>query len=211
MMSLTFNNNKKDNWVLNEPNYELSSNDYKSFSKIWKEVIDSCLYTTAQLSYDVLLVNDGSQLIYNAIKNPIIATIVDPLAYEYIAEECQNVLNTVEFKNTTDALGHKRSLVLIDESFTEAYEDCLYKNKYDLVFLNLKSAEDLTLKNVERYFTVLNDYGCLFIQKPNNIEIDSEVGTALEHYFAYLSVRVRSSTTGHSQSFIVYRKIQGLI
>ena len=97
----------------------------------------------------MLLVNDGSQLIYNAIKNPINATIVDPLAYEYIAEECQNVLNTVEFKNTTDALGHKRSLVLIDESFTEAYEDCLYKNKYDLVFLNLKSAEDLTLKNVE--------------------------------------------------------------
>lgn len=210
-MSLTFNNNKKDNWVITEPEYTLSSNDYKSFSRIWKEVINACLYTTPESFYNVLLVNDGSQLIYNSLESPSTSVIVDPYAYEYVQGDFQNVLHTVPYKKGNDALGFERSLMLIDETFEEAFDDCLYKNKYDLVFLNMKSLNDLTLKNVEKYFSIINDYGCLFIQKPNNLDLDAEIETSLDHYFSYLSVRVRSSTTGVSQSFIVFRKIQGLI
>ena len=81
-MFLDFNDNKK-NWVITEGNtgYTLFANDYKSFSKTWKEVINSCLYTTANTQYNSLLINDGSQLIYNSIVATGTATIVDPLAY----------------------------------------------------------------------------------------------------------------------------------
>ena len=211
-MFLDFNDNKK-NWVITEGNtgYTLFANDYKSFSKTWKEVINSCLYTTANTQYNSLLINDGSQLIYNSIVATGTATIVDPLAYEYTASPYKDVLHTVPFKNLTDTLNKDRKLVLIDETFNEAYDDCLYKNKYDLIFLNVKSEDDLSLKNIEKYFLLLEDFGCLFIQQGSDIQVEDLSDTTLEHYFSYLSVRIRSSNTGNSQSFKVYRKIQGLI
>ena len=211
-MFLDFNDNKK-NWVITEGNtgYTLFANDYKSFSKTWKEVINSCLYTTANTQYNSLLLNDGSQLIYNSIVATGTATIVDPLAYEYTASPYKDVLHTVPFKNLTDTLNKDRKLVLIDETFNEAYDDCLYKNKYDLIFLNVKSEDDLSLKNIEKYFLLLEDFGCLFIQQGSDIQVEDLSDTTLEHYFSYLSVRIRSSNTGNSQSFKVYRKIQGLI
>lgn len=211
-MSLNFNNNK-NTWAVEEETtgYTLTSNDFKSFSKTWKEVIASCLYTSANLQYNSLVINDGSQLIYNSIVTPGEVTIVDPYAYEYTQDGLNTTLSTVPFKNVTDALGNTRKLTLIDETFEEAYEDCLYKNKYDLIFLNVKSEEDLHYKNIEKYFMLLEDYGCFFLQVPSNIEMDEQAKVTLEHYFSYLSIRIRSSSTGHSQSFIVYRKIQGLI
>lgn len=211
-MFLDFNDNKK-NWVITEGNtgYTLFANDYKSFSKTWKEVINSCLYTTANTQYNSLLINDGSQLIYNSIVATGTATIVDPLAYEYTETPYKDVLHTVPFKNLTDTLNKDRKLVLIDDTFNEAYDDCLYKNKYDLIFLNVKSEDDLSLKNIEKYFLLLEDFGCLFIQQGANVEAETLSDTTLEHYFSYLSVRIRSSNTGNSQSFKVYRKIQGLI
>lgn len=211
-MYLNFNDNKK-NWIITEDNtgYTLYANDFKSFSKTWKEVITSCLYTTQNSQYTSLLINDGSQLIYNSIIATGTVTIVDPLAYEYTESPYKEVLHTVPFKNVTDTLKKDRKLMLIDETFDEAYEDCLYKNKYDLIFLNVKSEDDLSVKNIEKYFLLLEDFGCLFIQHSSNIIPEDLSDTTLEHYFSYLSVRIRSSNTGNSQSFKVYRKIQGLI
>lgn len=211
-MSLNFNDNKK-NWIITEntTGYTLYANDFKSFSKTWKEVITSCLYTAQDSQYNFLIINDGSQLIYNSIVATGTATIVDPLAYEYTESPYKEVLHTVPFKNMTDTLNKNRKLVLIDETFSEAYDDCLHKNKYDLIFLNVKSEEDLSVKNIEKYFLLLDDFGCLFIQDSANIIAEDLSETTLEHYFSYLSVRIRSSNTGNSQSFKVYRKIQGLI
>ena len=211
-MFLDFNDNKK-NWIITESNtgYTLYANDFKSFSKTWKEVVSSCLQTSTNSQYNSLIVNDGSQLIYNSLVAAGTTTIVDPLAYEYTEAPFKDVLYTVPFKNVTDTLQKNRKLVLLDETFADAYEDCLYKNKYDLIFINVKSAEDLSLKSIERYFLLLEDFGCLFIQVGSDIDIDDISDTSLEHYFSYLSVRIRSSNTGNSQSFKVYRKIQGLI
>lgn len=211
-MVLDFNNNKK-NWIITEDTseYTLFANDFKSYSKTWKEVISSCLYTAQETQHKTLLVNDGSQLIYNSTTAIGTSTIVDPFAYEYTKSPISDSLHTVPFKNVTDALGKERKLVLIDDTFTEAYDDCLFKNKYDLIYLTVKTEEDLSLKSIEKYFLLLEDYGCLFIQHGANIEMSDEASTSLEHYFSFLSIRIRSSNTGHSQSFKVYRKIQGLI
>lgn len=211
-MTLSFNNNKK-NWHITEEGsgYVLSTNDFKSFSKTWKDVVDSSLYISPTSVYETLLINDGSQLIYNSITSPTIATLVDPYCYDYTKGDYLETLSTTDYKNTIDTLGNTRKLTLIDDSFEEAYEDCLEKNKYDLIFITVKNQADVSLKNIERYFSLLRDFGCLFIQQGANIESESEAEAALDHYFAYLSIRVRSSTSGVSQSFKVFRKIQGLI
>lgn len=211
-MSLTFNDNKK-NWIITEniTGYNLYANDFKSFSKTWKEVISSCLYTSQDSQYNTLLINDGSQLIYNSLIATGSCTIVDPLAYDYTKSPYKDVLNTVSFKNIKDTLNKTRKLVLIDDDFETAYEDCLYKNKYDLIFINVKTPEDLSVKSIEKYFLLLEDFGCLFIQESSNVLLEELSDTTLDHYFSYLSVRIRSSNTGNSQLFKVYRKIQGLI
>lgn len=202
----------KNTWnITEETGYRLTSSDYRSFSKTWKDAILSCLHKNLNQEYRTLLINDGSQLIYNSIPTPGEVTLVDPLAYEYTTPEVKEQLSTVAFKNIKDALGNTRKLVLIDETFEEAYTDCLHKNKYDLIFLNVKSAEDLHFKNIEKYFLLLEDFGCFFLQIPANVEMDEQAKVTLEHYFSYLSIRVRSSSDNVSQSFIVYRKIQGLI
>lgn len=208
---LLTHDNKKDTWSIQEGSYKLSSIDYKAFSKVWKEVINSSLYSNANLHYNVLLVNDGSQMMYNSLSNPSTATIVDPLAYDYCTKEVSAFVPTVPYRSVVDSLGNTRSLLLIDEPFKDAYSDCLSKNKYDLIFLSVKSVYDITLENVEALYKLLNEYGCLFIQRPSNILTDDEAELALEHYFSYLSVRVRSSSEGISHTFSVYRKMQGLI
>lgn len=211
-MSLDFNNNKK-NWIITEEKtgYKLFANDFLSFSKTWKEIISSCLYATENKEYKSLLVNDGSQLIYNSLIAAGEATIVDPYAYVYTEDPVKDALSTVPFKNVVDALSKTRKLTLIDDSFLDAHEDCLYKNKYDLLFLNVKTVEDLSVQSIEKYFLLLEDFGCLFIQQGAEVETTVETDTCLDHYFSYLSVRIRSSNTGNSQTFKVYRKIQGLI
>ena len=204
---------RKDNWVINEnnSNYKLSELDYKTYSKVWRETIESCIFSYIPKLYKTLLINDASQLIYNSISYPTKATIVDPLAYVYTESVYKKLLNTVPFKNYIDSLGINRTLTLIDENFEDAFLDCLSKNKYDLIFINIKKIEDINYKTIEQFFTILNDYGCLFIQIPTDIELDKETSLTLNHYFSFLSSRIRGSVIGSSQSFIVYRKIQGLI
>lgn len=204
---------RKDNWVINEnnSNYQLSELDYKTYSKVWRETVNSCLCSLVPRNYKVLIINDASQLIYNSLSIPSKTTLVDPLAYMYTETPYKELLNTVSYKNYMDSFGNVRTLSLIDETFDQAYTDCLSKNKYDLLFINIKSVEDLTYKTVEQFFTLLSDYGCLFMQIPLDIQLEKETVLTLNHYFSFLSSRTRGSIVGSSQSFTVYRKIQGLI
>lgn len=211
-MSLHLEHNK-NNWYITEVNsgYTFSNNDFRSFSKTWKDALLSCLHVAENSEYTALLINDGSQIFYNNTPSPGSYTIVDMLAYDYTKNPFKDLLITNSFKNVKDSFGKARKLVLIDESFENAYSDCLYKNKYDIIYVNVKSKGDVSVSNIEKYFNLLNDFGCLFIQQGANLELDTDSETTLDHYFSYLSIRLRSSSLGISNSFKIYRKIQGLL
>lgn len=96
-------------------------------------------------------------------------------------------------------------------TFDEALEDGCFKQKYDLIFVNAKTDDDVSLLNIEKYFLLLNDFGFLCIQVEEPI-FKQSVAIRLNHYFSILSDKVRTSnSTGAMCYFLTYRKITNLI
>ena len=159
----------------------------------------------------VLLVNDADQIFYNSISTPTIATIVDKDSYLFTEFRFKKHLHTNSFINIQDSLGYNRKLTLLDMTFDEALEDGCFKQKYDLIFVNAKTDDDVSLLNIEKYFLLLNDFGFLCIQVEEPI-FKQSVAIRLNHYFSILSDKVRTSnSTGAMCYFLTYRKITNLI
>ena len=193
--------------TLDDLTYHINEYDHKYAYKNWASSLDIQL-----INYDsnILLINDGDQIFYNAYKLPCIATIVDPLAYVFTKPEYKKYLCTTEFLNTVDSLGHKRKLTLIDSTFKEALEDGSFKTKYSLIFLNIKKKEDAYIKNIEQIFLLLEDYGFFCIQI-NNKHLNQTLKNALEHYFTSIATKHKTTSLSESHSFLVLRKIPNLI
>lgn len=187
--------------------YHTNSYDYKHAYKNWTQTLKDPL-----LEYDsnILLINDGDQIFYNSYKLPSIATIVDPNAYLFTQTDFKKYLNTTEFLNTVDSLGHIRKLTLIDSTFNDAIEDGCFNTTYSLIFVNVKQEQDISNFNLEKYFLLLEDYGFLCIQL-NNKYNNNNVKSTLEHYFTNLSEKFKTTSISESHSFLVYRKMSNLI
>lgn len=189
----------------------LDKNEYTMFSKAWKDTVQNNFYLSPFTTHRTLLINDALQVIYNSLVNPTLATIVDPLAYQALSEEVQELLDTRDVFTTTDTLGNKRSLMLIDDSFDEAYTDCLSKNKYDNIFIYARDEKDILPETIEKYYLMLEDYGFLFIELSSTVSFKTVSKTTLDHYFSILESKVRTPVTKNTHQFLTYRKIKGLV
>lgn len=198
-----------DSWSYTEPYFQVSNVDIKSMSKMFRRISEPFLYKTE--TSKVLLINDGLQIIYNSLVTPVDACIVEPKVYEFTQPEYKEIFNTVEYKNSIDSLGCQRKLALIDETFEEAYFDTLYTNKYDHIFLIAKNKEDLTRKNIEKYFLLLRNNGYLFIMKPSTLHFEKQCLKTLDHYFVYQGVRRRTTALGVINTYLSYLKLEGLV
>lgn len=195
------------NLVDNKLEYHTNSYDYKYAYRNWYLTLKEQL-----LEYDsnMLLINDGDQVFYNAYKLPTTATIVDKNAYLLSEDKYKKYLNTTKFLNTVDSLGHVRKLTLIDTSFMESLQDGCFNTKYDLIFVNVKSKEDIDTPTLEKYFLLLNDYGFLCVQSNSTFFTDA-IRSTLDHYFTNLSEKFKTTSISESHSFLVYRKMSNLI
>jgi hypothetical protein len=96
-------------------------------------------------------------------------------------------------------------------SFEEALEDECFKSKYNAICVSVKHPNDISLENIEKYFLLLEDYGCLFIQISNE-NFSEEIKLNLDHYFSLLTTKIRTSTAhGNMQIFNSYIKISSLV
>lgn len=198
----------KENWKILGNNYSINQYDYKAYYKIWSQTFKEQLI---QNGAPVLLVNDADQIFYNSISTPTIATIVDKDSYLFTESRFKKHLHTNSFINIQDSLGYNRKLTLLDMTFDEALEDGCFKQKYDLIFVNAKTDDDVSLLNIEKCFLLLNDFGFLCIQVEEPI-FKQSVAIRLNHYFSILSDKVRTSnSTGAMCYFLTYRKITNLI
>ena len=201
-------NNK--NWVINNKNnnYVLSSQDYKSYNKTWTTNLRDNLIKP---NSSVLLINDGEQIFYNALVGPLNVTIVDPDCYEFCEKDLSEPLNTTPFKNIKDSLGYTHKLTLIDLSFKEAFFDECFKSKFNHICINAKSSEDLSVENIEKYFLLLEDFGCIFVQVSSDLYTES-MKLHLDHYFSLLNTKYRLSFSKNKiQIFNSYIKISNLV
>ena len=189
----------------NTLNYHINSYDLRCASRYWKQSLSTPL---VDYSSNILLINDGDQVFYNSYAPPSIATILDP--YAYTLTQYKNYLPTTDFLNITDSLGHKRKLTLLDMTYKEAVEDECIKNKYSLIFLNVRKQEEVDIKILEQLFLSIEDYGFFCIQI-NSTFFNTKVKNTLDHYFTLISSKFRTTTTGVSENFIIYRKIPYLI
>lgn len=200
-------NNK--NWTItNQSNYILSSQDYKSYSKTWATNLrDNLIKPTSS----VLLVNDAEQIFYNSLTGPLNVTLVDPDCYNFCEKEFTEILNTISFKNVKDSLGYFHKLTLIDLSFEEAFYDGCFKSKFNHICVNVKTPQDLSVENIEKYFLLLEDYGCIFVQISSELYTES-MKLHLDHYFSLLNTKYRLSFSKNKiQIFNTYIKISNLV
>lgn len=197
-----------ENWSITNSKYSINQYDYKAFNKIWSYTFKEQLI---QNGATVLLVNDADQIFYNSISTPTIATIVDEDSYLFTESKFKKHLHTNSFINLKDSLGYERKLTLLDLSFDEALEDGCFKQKYDLIFVNAKENDDMSLLSIEKYFLLLNDFGLLCVQVEDPI-FNQSVAIRLNHYFSILSDKIRTShSSGSLCYFLTYRKITNLI
>lgn len=197
-----------ENWKIVGEKYKINQYDYRAFNKIWSQTFkEKLIQNGAQL----LLINDADQIFYNCISTPTITTIVDKEAYLFTEPRFKRHLQTASFINIQDSLGYNRKLTLLDLSFNEALDDSCFKQKYDLIFINAREDEDLSLLNIEKYFLLLNDFGFLCVQAEEPI-FKQNVAIRLNHYFSILSDKLRTSNaSGNLCYFLTYRKITNLI
>lgn len=198
-----------DTWLIESDNgYKLNSQDHKTFHKVWSSNFQDGVLKNAS---DVLLINDADQIFYNSLYGPLTVTLVDPDCYKLCESRFKSTLSTVPFKNVQDSLGYTHKLTLLDMTFQEALEDGCFKQKYNAICINARSADDLSLEKIENYFLMLEDYGCLFVQVSNEV-FSEEVKLNLDHYFSLLNNKVRTSTAhGNMQTFNSYIKISSLV
>lgn len=198
-----------DTWLIESDNgYKLNSQDHKTFHKVWSSNFQDGVLKNA---FDVLLINDADQIFYNSLYGPLTVTLVDPDCYKLCESRFKSTLSTVPFKNVQDSLGYTHKLTLLDMTFQEALEDGCFKQKYNAICINARSADDLSLEKIENYFLMLEDYGCLFVQVSNEV-FSEEVKLNLDHYFSLLNNKVRTSTAhGNMQTFNSYIKISSLV
>lgn len=195
-------------WSISHEDYSMNQYDHKSYHKIWSQTFKEKLIEN---SSPVLLINDADQIFYNSILQPTITTIVDPYAYLFTEIKYRKHLCTTSFLNVIDSLGYTRKLTLLDLTFDEAVEDGCFKSKFDLIFINVKDKQELSLTNIEKYFLLLNNFGFLCIQTNEDL-FTQQNKSHLDHYFTELSDKARTSnTTGKVNYFITYRKITQLI
>lgn len=195
-------------WSISHDEYSMNQYDHKSYHKIWSQTFKEKLIEN---SSPVLLINDADQIFYNSILQPTISTIVDPNAYLFTEIKFRKHLCTTPFLNVKDSLGFTRKLTLLDLTFQEALEDGCFKTKFDLIFLNVKNKDELSLLNIEKYFLLLNNFGFLCIQSSEDL-YTQQSKSHLDHYFTELSDKARTSNcTSKVNYFITYRKITQLI
>lgn len=200
--------NENDKWKIYNNFYVLDCYDFRTYSKIWSQLLKTNLLTH---NTKTLLINDGDQIFYNSIPQATISTIVEPDAYLFTDNKIKKYLQTKSFLNIKDSLNYKRQLTLLDLSFKNAYEDDCFKSKYDLIFLNVKNTEEIDLLQIENYFLLLKNYGyfCLQIKASHYNHI---VKTNIEHYFSNLFEKIKTSHgTGDVVYFLTFRKITSLI
>ena len=168
-----------DTWLIESDNgYKLNSQVHKTFHKVWSSNFQDGVLKNA---FDVLLINDADQIFYNSLYGPLTVTLVDPDCYKLCEGRFKPTLSTVPFKNVQDSLGYTHKLTLLDMTFQEALEGGCFKQKYNAICINARSADDLSLEKIENYFLMLEDYGCLFVQVSNEV-FSEEVKLNLDHY-----------------------------
>lgn len=198
-----------NNWLIECDNYKLNKQDQKTFSKVWTITFSEGVLNTKDSN--ILLINDADQIFYSSLRTPANVTLVDVDAYTLCESPFDSHLGTVTFRNAVDSLGYSHKLVLLDDSFEAAFEDDCFKHKYNHICVNVKSFSDLTLENIEKYFLLLEDFGCLFIQTSNDF-LTEKTKVNLDHYFSLLSNKIRTSTAhGNMQIFNSYIKISSLV
>lgn len=203
-----FDNTTETDWNISHEDYSMNQYDHKSYHRIWSQNFKEKLIEN---SAPILLINDADQIFYNSIVQPTIATVVDPYAYLFTKAEYRRYLATTEFRSVVDSLGYARKLTLLDMTFKEALEDGCFKQKYDLIFINVKNKEELSLLSIENYFLLLNNFGFLCVQTNEDL-FTQQNKSHLDHYFTELSDKAKTSVcTGKINSFITYRKIVQLI
>ena len=190
-MAYTLFNDSSNYILLRDEEVELTSADYKTFRKVWKDFNSKELKANSK----VLLINDADQLFYNTISVPVVATIVDPDCYNLCEPAFSKAFNTRPFVNSVDSLGYSHKLTLLDTTFKDAFEDESFKSTYDQIYLKIKTAEEITPIFVERLYTLLKVGGILHISLDTAIKLFKEVSTLLEHYFEILSQKLRMWAT----------------
>lgn len=208
-MQYTLTNSNLDSWVIENNYNKIVFQDYRTSIKYWSSIFKE---DHVKFFKDILLVNDAAQIFKNSFSHPCSLTLVDKDSYALCEEPFSKYLNTVPFIKDIDSLGYERKLVLIDDTFEDAYVDNIFKIKYDAICLNVLSEADLSIQNLENYFMLLKDFGYLYIQVPNEILNIKSINYALQHYFTMLSVKPKSFVSTNSiQSFIYFRKISSLV
>lgn len=214
---MTIHTNISDkNWTINylsDNSYKklIDKNEYTTFSRAWREIFSNSFSYNNSAVFNSLLINDSLQLIFSSIVNPTTTTIVDPLSYDVFTEDITNLISVRKPFTFKDSLHKERSLMLIDESFSEAFDDCLYKNKYDLICLQVRNDSELLPETIEKYYMLLNDYGFLFIEINSKTILEPISKTTLDHYFTLLENKVRTPISKDTHQFLMYRKIKGLV
>lgn len=200
----------KKNWCVTSESQGIcfSEKDVNYYHKLWNTIFKDCVINPGD---DILCINDGFQLFSNSVPVPAQIVIVDQDAYRLCESPYNQYFSTVKFRNHVDSLGKVHKRLLIDYTFDEAKEDGIFKQRYDVICLYVKSPEDLTYKRVEQYFKMLHEYGVLCVQM-NKKFYTQETELLLNHYFSLLLQSVKTDTLKTStQLFQTYNKISGLV
>lgn len=202
------NNDLIDSYSRKVYQYVIDDYDMRAHRRIWRMMFKDGLI---EPNSKTLLINDADQIFYNCIDVSTISTIVDAHAYEFTQSHIKKYLHTIPFINTVDSAGFTRKLTLIDDTFTDAFEDDSFKTKYDLIFVNVKNRDELNIHHIERYFTMLNDFGFLSIQIRAS-DYHHNYRTALDHYFTTLFEKIRTTHSNQELTYyFTFRKISSLV
>jgi len=199
---------KNHGWLIQSEDYSFTERDFNYYQRYWRSVFrDSVVHTND----NILCVNDCFQLFANSVSVPCSTTVLDPLAYKIIEEPFASSLCLTPYKYHVDTLGKVHKKALVDETFKQALDDGMFKSKYDVICVHARTADEVSYKNVEKYFTLLCEYGILCIQIDKTL-YTHETEILLNHYFSLLLQNSRPNYFKTStQLFLTYNKISGLV